>query len=129
MKTIVIMLFIILSPIHGYTEEVYYPKVNVKISFYAPSAGGINGNPHNKTSFGARPKSRRTIAISRSMYKKGVKPGTKVFIPNLGHFIVEDLMGPKAKGNQIDVCVDSAKEAFKLGVMKNKTIYLVMEEN
>lgn len=128
MKTIVIILFIILSPIHGFAEEVY-SELKVKVSFYAPSAGGINGNPNNKTSFGARPKSKRTMAISRELYKKGIKPGTKVYIPNLGTFIVEDLMGPKAKGHQIDICVDSAKEAFRLGVLKDKKIYLVMEEN
>lgn len=121
-------MFILLSPISNVFAKEVYKELKVEVRFYAPNSWSrTNKGPHI-TSFKARPKSNRTLAISRDLYRKGIlKPGNKVFVPNLGYFIVEDLMGPKAKGNQIDICVDSKKEALKLGVLKNKTIYLIKD--
>jgi len=126
MKIFLIVVFILLSPVsNGFAKEVY-KELKVEVRFYAPSSWSKANGGHKNTSSNTKPKSNRTLAISRDLYRKGVNFGTKVFIPNLGFYIVEDLMGPKAKGNQIDICVDSKKEAFKLGVLKNKTIYLIL---
>ena len=126
MKIFLIVVFILLSPVsNGFAKEVY-KELKVEVRFYAPSSWSKANGGRKNTSSNTKPKSNRTLAISRDLYRKGVNFGTKVFIPNLGFYIVEDLMGPKAKGNQIDICVDSKKEAFKLGVLKNKTIYLIL---
>ena len=124
-KIFIIVMFILLSPVFVFAKEVY-KELKVEVRFYAPSSWSKTNGGQKNTSFKARPKSNRTLAISRDLYRKGIlKPGNKVFVPNLGYFIVEDLMGPKARGNQIDICVDSKKEALKLGVLRNKIIYII----
>jgi len=100
-------------------------KIKVEITFYVPSAGGINcwGDP-NKTAFGCKPNPKTIVAVSRSLLKKGIKKGTKIYIPNIGIRIVEDLMSPKITKDMIDVCLDSTKEAFKWGRI-NRHIYIL----
>lgn len=98
----------------------------VKITYYVPSAGGINsyGN-RNITAIGCKPIPGKTIAVSRDLKHLLRK---KVYIPGRGVFYANDLL---AKRNpytgrlikrQIDICVRRLRDIPKQGVFKNVPI-------
>jgi len=98
----------------------------VKITYYVPSAGGINsyGN-RNITAIGCKPIPGKTIAVSRDLKHLLRK---KVYIPGRGVFYANDLL---AKRNpytgrlikrQIDICVRRLRDVPKQGVFKNVPI-------
>ena len=123
--TVLIFLVLFISP-YAAANENYQPSFRVKLTYYCPKAKGINGN-NKYTAFMSKP-SNKTVAISRSLYKKGIRPGTKLQIEGIGIRVVEDLMGKRVKGDQIDICIDNLKAAKKLGVKKNVLIHILEKE-
>ncbi len=92
------------------------------ITFYHPWSGGINsdGHPH-LTATMTKPTVGKTIAISSSLVRKGWL-GRRVYIEGLGVFTAEDRMNKDLKGDRVDICVASKKEAFRRGKLKNVLI-------
>lgn len=83
---------------------------NVKITFYDPSLGGINTDGHpNKNALMQTPIPGYSCAISRDLVQLGWL-GKKVYIPDLGIFYIDDVMGTHVNGKkitqQIDVCME-----------------------
>lgn len=96
----------------------------VKVSFYHPASRGINSDsdPTNTATM-RRPTVGRTIAISDELFNDGWL-GFKIYIDRHGVFVAEDRMGVDENGNpikgkQIDICVSSEAEAFRLGIRHN----------
>lgn len=105
----------------------------VTVTFYCPSAGGINseGDP-NRTASGSRPKPGWTIAVSRNLIEEGFY-GTQIDICDViprrfrGVHFSGDKMAPKdPKGrpivDRIDICVGKLSDIPKQGVFRDVLI-------
>lgn len=109
-------------------EQFNNRSAKVKITFYAPSLGGINSDSNpNKTAIMDKPVAGWTCAISRDLVEKGWL-GRKLYIKGLGIRYASDIMGASYKGkpitNQIDICVgksDVQTEARMFGTNTNIT--------
>ena len=95
----------------------------VKISYYVPSAGGINSSGNRKkTAIGERPVPGKTLAVSRDLKHLLRK---RIHIPGRGVFYANDLMAKrnpytgKLIRRQIDICVRRLRDVPKQGVFKN----------
>jgi len=98
----------------------------VKITFYAPSEGGINSNGDpSKTAILKKPISGRTCAISTALYEKGWL-FHKVYVDGIGIFEATDRMNTKVKGMQVDICTTSSRKARKL-TPKHRAIIVKLE--
>jgi len=93
--------------------------IKTTVTFYCPWAKGINSDSDpTKTATMTTPKVGYTIAISKKLFEEGWL-GHKVYIEGFGIGKVEDRMHKKIKGNHIDICVASKKEAMTLGKLYN----------
>ena len=98
----------------------------VKVSFYVPSAGGINsqGNP-NTTAVLDRPIPGGTLAVSRDLIPLLYKT---IYVPGYGVFYANDTLADKNPytnkpiRNQIDICVGRLKDIPREGVFYNVPI-------
>ena len=99
------------------------PRITtVTVTFYCPPAKGINSDSdHTKTATMTKPISGYTIAISKSLFEKGWL-GCKVYVEGLGVFKIEDRMSKSIKGDCIDICIGTHKEAMKKGKLRNITM-------
>ena len=96
--------------------------VKVTVTFYCPAEKGINSDSdHTKTATMTKPICGRTIAISKSLFKKGWL-GCEVYVEGLGVFKIEDRMGKSIQGDCIDICIGTKKEAMTLGKKHNITM-------
>ena len=93
--------------------------VKVTVTYYCPWARGTNSDSNpNKTALMTTPKPGYTIAISKSLVEKKWL-GYKVYVEGFGIGKIEDKMGSSIKGDHIDICVGTAKEAFQKGKKYN----------
>ncbi len=103
-------------------EDLIYTKI-MKVTGYAPldpkAIKGMcySGDP-KITASGRKVQPGITVAAS-----KNIPFGTLVFIPSLGWRIVED-RGGRIKGNRIDVCFATKKEALDWGLQEHE-VYLI----
>lgn len=86
----------------------------VTATAYSPRACETNSDPW-ETATQTRAKGGRTIAVSRDILNRYNLRGRQVYIPGLGHRIVEDVMH-KRKKNSIDVFFEDTDEAKRFGV-------------
>lgn len=100
-----------------------FKHYRVKITYYVPSAGGINsyGN-RKKTATGGRPIPGKTAAVSRDLKHLLHK---RVYIPGKGVFYVNDLTAirnpftGKRIRRQIDICVRRLSDVPEEGIFRN----------
>ena len=96
--------------------------VKVTVTFYCPAARGINSDSdHTKTATMTKPISGYTVAISKSLFEKGWL-GCKIYVEGEGIFKIEDRMDKSIKGDCIDICIGTKKEALKKGKLYNITM-------
>ena len=81
-----------------------------RLSFYCPCRT-CNGNTHKITKSGTKLTQGRTIAVDSRI----IPLGSKVYIDGYGVFIAEDT-GSAIRGNRIDICVGTHKQAYSLGI-------------
>ncbi len=67
------------------------------------------------------------VAVSRDLLKSGWKLGDKLFIEGMGVFSIEDTMNARWK-NRIDVAVAGKKDAYKIGLIKNRLVVLLKKK-
>lgn len=106
----------LLEAIHVSDKKIITYKID--LSHYTASKDETDSSP-NTTASGTRPVVGRTLALSRDLFQH--LKGKKVWVKNIGIFIVEDTMNSKYSLRG-DLLVASKREAFKLGVKKNVTI-------
>lgn len=92
----------------------YSKALNVVATGYTPYDPGCNG----VTAIGT-PARRGVIAVD----PKVIPMGTKLYIPGYGTAVAEDV-GGAIKGNKIDLCYSTKKEAYSWGV-RNITVYIL----
>ena len=93
--------------------------IKVTTTFYCPAAKGINSDSdHTNTATMTKPISGYTIAISKSLFKKGWL-GHKVYVEGWGVFKIEDRMDKSIEGDCIDICIGTKKEAILRGRLHN----------
>jgi len=93
--------------------------IKVNVTYYCPLAGGTNSDSNpNKTALMTTPRPGYTIAVSKDLVDKGWL-GHKVYIEGFGIGKIEDRMSRKIKGNCIDICIGTEKEAIQKGKRLN----------
>jgi len=93
--------------------------VKVNVTYYCPLAGGTNSDSNpNKTALMTTPRPGYTIAVSKDLVDKGWL-GHKVYIEGFGIGKIEDRMGKSIRGNCIDICIGTEKEAIQKGKRLN----------
>lgn len=65
-------------------------------------------------------------AVSRDLYEKGWVFGRKVYVEDMGVFVIEDLMG-KRKKEHLDIFMNSTRDAVDFG--KKKLEVYLLDEN
>ena len=87
----------------------------VTVTHYSPNDRGINSDsdPTNTATM-SKPIPGKTIAISTELVRMGWL-GRRIYIENKGMFIASDRLNVNIQGCQVDICVGSEKEAYKLG--------------
>lgn len=73
------------------------------------------------TATGTVPTPGRTIAVD----PKKIPYGTQVVID--GHTYIAEDCGGAIKGNKIDICIATHKEALQMGVRRNVPVYIIKE--
>jgi 3D (Asp-Asp-Asp) domain-containing protein len=89
------------------------------VTAYHPYSGGINAyDDPNVTATLSQPIPGRTCAISTSLFEKGYL-NTWIYVDGYGMFFANDRMRTDLKGDRIDLCMGTYKQAMDIGVNKN----------
>jgi len=91
----------------------------VTVTGYHPPSKGINSDKSPETTaLMQAPIPGGSVAISRELHQLGWL-GKKIYIEGYGVFKANDLMGKSTKGKHIDICMESKKEAMRIGKKAN----------
>lgn len=93
-----------------------FKTIEAKVTAYTPYDAGCNGVTYTGTV--AR---KGVVAVDPSV----IPLGTKVYVPNYGIAIAEDV-GGAIKGDRVDVCFNSVTDALNWGV-KYTTVYILLD--
>jgi 3D (Asp-Asp-Asp) domain-containing protein len=95
------------------TVSVWAEEMNISVTAYT-----LKECYHNKGKTASGETVRPGIlAVSRDLERKGFKMGTKVFISDLGVFVIKDRTHRRNRGN-LDIYMSSHKRAMKFGRQK-----------
>ncbi len=102
------------------------PSIQATITAYTDSPGKFGAGKPSGTAIGTRVRP-GIVAVSRDLLRSGWQFGKKVYIEDLGVFIIEDTMAPRFS-KRIDVAVSDMHHARRIGKRTGKRVILLHQK-